>query len=81
MTVPAKWKVVLYCIREGAFAERCMVAALDEATIEKLYHRVAEKLIMQHLIDEIYTKHIAVAQSLTAAHRPQEHSSRCSPRL
>ena len=81
MRVPAKWKVVLRCIREAVGADARMVAALDDTTIERLYRRVAWNPIMQQLIGEVYVKNTTVVQSPTPAHLPQEHSPRRSPRL
>ena len=65
-TVPAKWKMVLRCMREAAGADAGAVAALHDATIERLYRRVAWKLIMQPLINEIYATHAVVVHSPTA---------------
>ena len=76
MTMPAKWKVVLRRIREAAGVDARMVAALDDATVERLYRRVAWKPIIQQLVDAIYPKSNAVVQSLSTADRPRVHSPR-----
>ena len=80
-TVPAKWKVVLRYIRDATGADVHMVAALDDAAIERLYRRIAWKMIMQQLIDEIYAKNTAVVESMTPASHPPEHGLRRNPRL
>ena len=76
MTVPAKRKVVLRCTWEAAEVDACMVAALDDATVERLYRRVAWKPIMQQLVDAIYPKNNTIVQSPSTADQPRAHSPR-----
>ena len=76
MVVPAKWKVVLRCIREAAGVDARMVAALGNATVERLYRRVARKPIMQQLVDAIYPRNNVIVQSPSTADQPRAHSPR-----
>ena len=73
LTAPAKWKIVLHCIREAAGAGAKLVAALDSQTVERLFRRVAWKPVMQQLAEAIYAKPSAVEQS------PQEVSRAADP--
>ena len=73
-TVPAKCKVVLRCIWEAAGVDARMVAALDDATVERFYRRVAWEPIMQQLVNAICPKNNAVVQSPCTAAHPRAHS-------
>ena len=81
ITVPAKWKAVLHCIREAAGVDARMVVAINDTTVGRLYRQIAWKPIMQHLVDAIYPKNNAVVQSPCPSQRPPSHNRRCSPRL
>ena len=81
MTVLAKRKMVLRCKQEAAWADARAAAALDDATIKRLYHWVPRKPIMQQLIDEIYATNAIVVHSPTTGTYPPKRSPRRSPRL
>ena len=81
LTAPAKWKIVLHCMREAAGTGATLVAALDSQTVERLFRRVAWKPVMQQLADAIYAKPSAEVQSPQAVSRAADPFPRRSPRL
>ena len=81
LTAPAKWKIVLHCIREAAGAGAKLMAALDSQTVEPLFRTVAWKPVMQQLADAIYAKPSAEVQSPQAESRAADPAPQRSPRL
>ena len=81
LTAPTKWKVVVHCIREAAAAGAQLVAALNSPTAERVFRKVAWKLVMQELVDAICAKPNAAVRSLQAVSPAVDRLPRRSPRL